>query len=49
MALKRLSVSDTFPYGAQRIDRIASSTGIYGKRISGKPNTNAVRIRKGRR
>jgi hypothetical protein len=45
--LRIVSVSKTFPYGRQKVDKIAPSTGIYGKRYGPRPITG-VRLR-GRR
>lgn len=45
--LKRVSVSDTFPFGRQKIGKIASSTGIYGKHAGGQRNNRAVKVRRG--
>lgn len=46
--LKRITVSPSFPYGRQKIGKIASSTGIYGKHVGGQRNNRAVKIRRGR-
>lgn len=46
--VKVVSVPASFPFGKTKVDKIAPSTGPYGKRVSGKPPINAVRIRKGR-
>lgn len=44
-----VSLPSTFPFGKQTVGKIAPSTGIYGKRVGGKPTSTAVRVRKGRR
>lgn len=50
MARRRIvSVPSTFPYGRQRVGKIAPSTGPYGKHVGGVKIPTAVKIRKGRR
>lgn len=38
-------VKTKFPRGRTRVGRIRPSTGIYGKRVGGRPNANAVKQR----
>jgi hypothetical protein len=45
---KIVKLPDSFPAGKQVVDKIAPSTGPYGKRVAGSPPINAVKIR-GRR
>lgn len=45
---KIVAVPRTFPYGQQKITRLAPSTGPYGKHVGGTPPINAVKVRKGR-
>lgn len=50
--MKRLGLPDSFPFGKQKVGTSVNHTGggtIYGKRVGGKPNATAVKVRKGRK
>ena len=50
--IKVITVPPSFPFGKQTMGTSLGHTGggtIYGKRVSGKPNATAVRVKRGRR